>query len=100
MNQQKNFLFTMDLRIDKEIVKLKVYEEDLLNDLIDRLTAAIHWKTISKDKVKTKLEDQFKKITLTPGISQKAKNKLESLLEESKFIIVAIETDKNDTGLN
>ncbi len=70
----------MDLRIDKEIVKLKVYQEDVLNDLIDRLSDAIHWKQISKDKVKSKLEDQFKKITQVNGISQKAKNKLDSLL--------------------
>jgi hypothetical protein len=48
-------LFKVDLRVDKKMIKMKVCEEDGLNDLIERLAKAITWKTISKDKIKGRL---------------------------------------------
>ena len=59
---QRSILFKLDLRIDKKIIKLKVHHEDTLTDLIERLSKAITWKNISKDKIKSRLEDQFTKI--------------------------------------
>ena len=59
---QKSALFKIDLRIDKKMIMLKVHEEDALTDLIERLTKAITWKNIPKDKIKSRLEDQFRKL--------------------------------------
>ena len=73
---QRTALFKVDLRIDKKMVKLKVQEEDSLTDLIDRLFKAITWKTISKDKIKSRLEDQFRKILTQEELSSKVKTKI------------------------
>ena len=72
----KSTLFKLDLRIDKKMVVLKVYEEDTLADLIDRLSKAITWKNIAKDKIKTRLEDQFRKILSQSELSPKIQTKL------------------------
>lgn len=41
MSAQKGYLFCMDLRIYNQIIKLKVYEEDSVTDLINRLAVSI-----------------------------------------------------------
>jgi len=96
----KSTLFKLDLRIDKKMVVLKVYEEDTLADLIERLSKAISWKNIAKDKIKSRLEDQFRKILGQSELSPNIKTKLNELIEESKIVIVNIETTKNDPLLN
>ena len=41
MSGKKGHSFSMDLRIYNQIVKLKVYEEDTLTDVIHRLASSI-----------------------------------------------------------
>lgn len=86
----KGALFKMDLRIDKKMIKLKVFEEDSMTDLIERLAKAVTWKQVPKDKVKGRLEDQFRKITGEQAFSHKVKSKIQELLEESKLVIVNV----------
>ena len=73
---KKTALFKIDLRIDKKLIQLKVHEDDALVDLIDRLVKMITWKTIPRDKIKTRLEDQFKKIMSQQELSLNVKSKL------------------------
>lgn len=55
-------LFTIDLKIDSQLLKLKVKAEDCLSDLIANLAASITWKTLPADKIKDRLEQQFRKL--------------------------------------
>lgn len=48
-------LFTIDLKIDSQILKLKVNAEDCLSDLISNLATAITWKKIPSEKIKDRL---------------------------------------------
>jgi hypothetical protein len=41
MSAKKGYLFCMDLRIYNQIIKLKVYEEDNVTDVINRLAVSI-----------------------------------------------------------
>lgn len=70
-------LFTIDLKIDNQLLKLKVHAEDNLSDLIANLTTLITWKKISQEKVKNRLEEQFRKIIASKKLSEAVKNKLE-----------------------
>lgn len=72
----KTVFFKLDLRIDKKMIKLKVYEEDSLNDLIEQLVSAVSWKKISKDKVKNRLEEQLRIIISEQRLSYKVKSKI------------------------
>lgn len=100
MLNKKTSLFSLDLRIEQDIIKLKVYEEDALADIVERLFASLSLKSSSKDKLKNKLEEQFRKILQKKELSQVIKNKLDSLLDESKIVIMAIDTDRNEPSLN
>jgi len=62
MLNKKTSLFSLDLRIEQDIIKLKVYEEDAVTDIVDRLFGSLSLKSSSKDKLKSKLEEQFRKI--------------------------------------
>lgn len=44
--QKTNVLFSIDLRIDKKPLKLKVAVNDSLSDLISKLEALITWRKI------------------------------------------------------
>jgi hypothetical protein len=101
MENQNGYLFTLELRIRKQIAKLNVYEEDSLNDLILRLSKTVQYKEKYSERLKEKLEGEFKKLLSTQDCSEKVKSKLESLTEESKLIIIGVsETEKNDQSLN
>jgi ribosomal protein L25 (general stress protein Ctc) len=100
MQNKKTTLFSLDLRIEQDIIKLKVYEEDALTDIVERFFGSLTLKPSSKDKLKGKLEEQFKKLLQKKELSQVIKNKLESLLDESKIFIMAIDMDKNDPSPN
>lgn len=41
MSAKKGYLFSMDLRIYNEIIKLRVYEDDTVADVIDRLASSM-----------------------------------------------------------
>lgn len=81
MQNKKSALFSLDLRIEQEIIKLKVYEDDTITDIVNRLFGSTNLKSSSKDKLKAKLEEQFMKIVHKKDLSQVIKNKLESLLD-------------------
>lgn len=86
----RSSLFTIDLRIDKKIAKLQVYEEDNLSDLIQRLFKLVTWKRMTKEKIKNRLQEQFRKLVSGQNISSNIKNKLNDLLDESKFVVVGL----------
>ena len=86
----RSSLFTIDLRIDKKIAKLQVYEEDNLSDLIQRLLKLVTWKRMTKEKIKNRLQEQFRKLVSGQNISLNTKNKLSDLLDESKFVVVGL----------
>ena len=69
-------IFTINIRIDRQIIKLQVHEEDSISDLIEQLFKKITWKPVTKDKLKTRLEQQFKKVLTKEGLSQNLKFKL------------------------
>lgn len=48
-------IFTINIRIDRQIIKLQVHEEDSISDLIEQLFKRITWKAVTKDKLKTRL---------------------------------------------
>ena len=100
MSQKRPPLFKLDLRVDKKMIKLKVHEEDFLSDLIQRLQASISWKEIASDKVRLRLEQQFRKIMEQQTLSTQVKDKLNELLEESKVVIVGIDTGSNNNTFN
>lgn len=101
MENQTGYLFTLELRIRKQIVKLNVYEEDSLNDLIKRLSKTVQYKEKYTERLREKLEAEFKKLIRTQECSRKVKSKLESLTEESKLIIIGVsESEKNEQSLN
>ena len=87
-------LFKIDLRIDQKMISLKVHEEDAFQDLIERLVKSVTWKSIPKDKIKGRLEAQFRKI-LEGKLSTRVRNKLTELVEESNLVILNIDTTKN-----
>lgn len=90
---QTDVLFSIDLRIDKKSLKLKVTANDTLTDLIEKLGRLVTWREIPHSKMKTRLEEQIKKIVDSQKLSANVNNKLHDLIEESKFVIVGIETE-------
>ena len=82
-------------------MKLNVYEDDSLNDLIKRLSKTVQYKEKYTERLREKLEVEFKKLLRTQECSLKVKSKLESLTEESKLIIIGVsESEKNEQSLN
>lgn len=82
-------------------MKLNVYEDDSLNDLIKRLSKTVQYKEKYTERLREKLEAEFKKLLRTQECSLKVKGKLESLTEESKLIIIGVsESEKNEQSLN
>lgn len=73
MDYRRGSLFSIDIRIDTNIIKLKVYDQDNLNDLVDRLFPSVTPKSTSKEKLTAKLESQFKKILIKKEISDTVK---------------------------
>ncbi len=41
---ERGYLFTLELRVCRQVAKLNVYEDDSLNDLINRLSSAVTYK--------------------------------------------------------
>lgn len=74
-------LFTIDLRIDKRPLKLKVNSNDGQSDLIAKLDKLITWRRIPQNKMKNRLEEQFKKIVSDGTVSTNVRNKLNELLD-------------------
>jgi uncharacterized coiled-coil protein SlyX len=94
---ERGYLFTLELRVCRQVAKLNVYEEDSLNDLINRLSSTVTYKQKYAERLKEKLEAEFKKLVSTQDCSAKVRDKLQSLTEESKLIIVGIsEPEKNE----
>jgi hypothetical protein len=94
---ERGYLFTLELRVCRQVTKLNVYEEDSLTDLIARLSSTVTYKEKYADRLKEKLEAEFKKLVSSKDCSAKVRDKLQSLTEETKLIIVGIsESEKND----
>jgi hypothetical protein len=74
-------LFTIDLRIDKRPLKLKVSSNDGQSDLIAKLDKLITWRRIPQNKMKNRLEEQFKRIVSDGTVSTNVRNKLKELLD-------------------
>jgi hypothetical protein len=74
-------LFTIDLRIDKRPLKLKVNSNDAQSDLIAKLDKLITWRRIPQNKMKNRLEEQFKRIVSDGTVSTNVRNKLNELLD-------------------
>lgn len=74
-------LFTIDLRIDKRPLKLKVSSNDGQSDLIAKLDKLITWRKIPQNKMKNRLEEQFKRIVSDGTVSTNVRNKLNELLD-------------------
>jgi hypothetical protein len=74
-------LFTIDLRIDKRPLKLKVNSNDGQSDLIAKLDKLITWRRIPQNKMKNRLEEQFKRIVSDGTVSTNVRNKLNELLD-------------------
>jgi hypothetical protein len=74
-------LFTIDLRIDKRPLKLKVSSNDGQSDLIAKLDKLITWRRIPQNKMKNRLEEQFKRIVSDGTVSTNVRNKLNELLD-------------------
>lgn len=52
---ERGYLFTLELRVCRQIARLNVYEEDSLNDLITRLATTVTYKPKYADRLKEKL---------------------------------------------
>lgn len=52
---ERGYLFTLELRVCRQIAKLNVYEEDSLTDLIARLSATVTYKQKYAERLKEKL---------------------------------------------
>ncbi len=74
-------LFTIDLRIDKRPLKLKVNSNDGQSDLIAKLDKLITWRRIPQNKMKNRLEEQFKRIVSDGTVSTNVRKKLNELLD-------------------
>lgn len=72
-------LFTIDLKINQDIYKVDVFPEDCLSDLINRFNLKGKQK-YPQEKIKAKLEVQFRKICQNDKVSSKIKDKLNDFL--------------------
>lgn len=88
--QNKKVLFAFDMRIDKKILKLLVYDDDSLQDLIGRFSKAANLSERFHDKIKEKLEKQLEKLLVKQNCSGKIKEKIEEFLYESKVVIIGV----------
>lgn len=101
MQGRKDYLFTLELRIRKENIKLNVYESDSLNDLFNRVAAKASLKQKHNDSVRDKLEAEMRRMANNPTCSHQVRSKLQSLTEESKLIILSVtENEKVEQSLN
>lgn len=73
----KKVLFAFDMRIDKKILKLHVYDDDSLQDLIARFSRATNLNERFHEKIKEKLERQLEKFLVKQNCSGKVKEKIE-----------------------
>jgi hypothetical protein len=53
-------LFKLDLRVHKQIVRLKIYQSDTLDEVIQRISEIITQGKEHRDKLKAKLLDSIK----------------------------------------
>jgi glycosyltransferase A (GT-A) superfamily protein (DUF2064 family) len=100
MPAKKASLFSLDLRVDKTMVKLKVYEDDSQEELIDRICNIVKTKDNIRDLLKDKLKSSFRKLLSTQKVSDKIQKKLEALLDCDRIVLIGIDTDKDDANLN
>lgn len=88
--QNKKVLFAFDMRIDKKILELHVYDDDSLQDLIGRFSKAANLNERFHEKIKEKLERQLEKLLVKQNCSGKIKEKIEEFLYESKIVIIGV----------
>ena len=78
------------MRIDQKILKLHIYDDDSLHDLIERFSKAANLNERFYDKIKENLEKQLEKLLVKQNCSGKIKEKIEDFLYESKIVIIGV----------
>ena len=88
--QHQQPLFSFSLRIEKKMNKLNIYEDDNLEDVLDRFGKLVKLKRNFQGKIKEKLENQLRRFVSERECSAKVREKIGSFLEESKVVIIGI----------
>jgi hypothetical protein len=94
MEVKEGRLFTLELRIRNQRIKLAVNESDSLNDLFERLASKVSLNHKYSETVRGKLETGLRTMADSPACSEKVRNKLQELTEESKIVILGV-TENN-----
>jgi DNA repair exonuclease SbcCD nuclease subunit len=76
MRSKNDLIFTLELRIRKQIIKLNVHEVDSLNDLFLRLEGKVQLKEKQSEILKEKLETELRRMANSATCSLKVRNKL------------------------
>ena len=74
--QHKQPLFSFSLRIEKQMARLNIYEDDNLEDVLERFGKLAKVKQNFKGKIKERLENQLKRFVGERECSDRVREKI------------------------